>query len=87
MSLLHQILKQIPINILLEDFRIQGEQMFSSMEAVWMSLIRVLDSSTLKIVFIVLDGLDECDGDSLDVFLGLLSEYFMKATECKCHVK
>jgi ankyrin repeat protein len=87
MSLLHQILKQIPINILLEDFRIQGEQMFSSMEAVWMSLIRVLDSSTLKIVFIVLDGLDECDGDSLDFFLGLLSEYFMKVTECKCHVK
>ena len=55
MSLLHQILKQSPINILLEDFRTQGEQMFCSVEAVWMSLIRVLEASTLKNVFIILD--------------------------------
>jgi ankyrin repeat protein len=87
MSLLHQILKQISVNILLDDFRIQGEEMFSSVEAVWMSLIQVLESSMLKTVFIILDGLDECDSDSLDVFLGLLSKYFINATESKSRVK
>lgn len=86
-SVLHQILKQRSTYILLEDFENQGPQMFLSVEAVWISLIRVLQVSNLRTVHIVIDGLDECDRDSLDSFLGLISTYADEKSKGKCNVK
>ena len=86
-SVLHQILKQSTKNVLLEDFENQGLQMFLSVEAVWMSLMRVLQASNLRTVHIVIDGLDECDRHSLDSFLGLIRTYAEENSKGNCIVK
>jgi Cdc6-like AAA superfamily ATPase len=86
-SILHQLLRQCPKNVLLDDFESQGPQMFSSIEAVWESLTRVLGASTAPSIFIVIDGLDECTKESLDVFLGLASTSFSSSKETLCNIK
>jgi hypothetical protein len=87
MSIVHQVLKQCSKNVLLEDFQSQGAQMFSSVEAVWICLMRVLASSTFSTVQIVIDGLDECDRDSLDSFLSLVTGQFSKRAKGQYIVK
>jgi ankyrin repeat protein len=86
-SILHQILKQSSKNVLLRDFENQGQQMFSSVEAVWLALMRVLKASVFRRVHIVIDGLDECDKESLDIFLDLIATYIEKRPISKCKVK
>ena len=65
-SLLYQILSQQPglLKLLLRDFEIQKIRLFSSLEAVWGILQNVLNNSSLREVYFVVDGLDECKVDS-----------------------
>ena len=86
-SILHQVLKQRPRNVIQEDFHSQGAQMFSSVEAVWIALIRVLEASTARSIYLVIDGLDECDTDSLDILLDLASIHFTTRADSLCNVK
>lgn len=76
-SLLYQILSQQPglLKLLLRDFEIQKARLFSSLEAVWRILQNVLNNSSLREVYFVVDGLDECKVDSLEPFLLLVESY------------
>jgi hypothetical protein len=58
----------------LENFHVKGEIMFSSIEAIWIELHRALQFTELTIVFFVVDALDECDEESLETFLGMLTD-------------
>lgn len=57
------------------------------MDAVWIALIRLLETSASRTIYIVIDGLDECDIESLDAFLGLASIYFKSTTDSLYNVK
>ena len=76
-SLLYQILSQQPglLKLLLRDFEIQKAGLFSSLEAVWRILQNVLNNSSFREVYFVVDGLDECKVDSLEPFLLLIESY------------
>ena len=73
-SLLYQILSRQPglLSLLRQEFAIQKDQLFSSTEAMWRILHNVLKNSSLREVYFVVDGLDECDVNALGGFLSLL---------------
>ena len=76
-SLLYQILSQQPglLKLLRQDFEIQKARLFSSLEAVWRILQSVLNNSSLREVYFVVNRLDECKVDSLEPFLLLVESY------------
>ncbi|QSZ32714.1 hypothetical protein DSL72_002293 [Monilinia vaccinii-corymbosi] len=86
-TVLHQVLKQSSQNVLLEDFNRYGPQMFSTIEAVWTALTRVLEESTTRNLYLIIDGLDECTEESLDIFLRLASTYIASNVDGLCNVK
>jgi hypothetical protein len=73
-SLLYQILSQNPslLSLLRQEFATQKHQLFSSIEAIWRILQNVLRNSSLREVYFVVDGLDECKFNTLEEFLSLL---------------
>ncbi len=76
-SLLHQVLSQQPglLSLLRQEFATQRDRLFSSIEALWRILLNVLKNSSLREVYFVVDGLDECEIDSLEAFLSLIEPY------------
>ncbi|KAF7916712.1 hypothetical protein BELL_0420g00010 [Botrytis elliptica] len=86
-TVLHQVLKQSSRNVLLEDFKRHGPQMFATIEGVWTALTRVLEASTTRNLYLIIDGLDECTEESLDVFLKLASTYIASNVDGLCNVK
>ncbi|PQE11546.1 ankyrin repeat protein [Rutstroemia sp. NJR-2017a WRK4] len=86
-TVLHQVLRQSSRNVLLEDFKLQGPQMFSTIEGVWNALTRVLEASVTRNLYIMIDGLDECTQESLDAFLKLASSYIADNADGICNVK
>lgn len=57
---------------LLDSFDKKGDLMFSSIEALWIELQKLLRSDRLKEACFIVDGLDECDQTSLETFLSLI---------------
>lgn len=75
-GLILQILRQRPslFRHILPDFQVQKETLFTSssaQEALWRVLRSMLldSNSTKTITYLVIDGLDECEQPSLNVFL------------------
>lgn len=97
-SLLRQLLKRVLVvkntsaKDFLEDFKSKGELMFSSLEATWAELQKVLGWVSLHNVYFIVDGLDECDERSLERFFTLLiannaPEAFKNPKTPPCRVK
>lgn len=81
-GLLFQLLQLRP-NLfphILPTFDIQKESLFSasSIESLWRIFKTILYDSWLGIMYCVIDGLDECDEASLEVFLGHLKVVFLR---------
>ena len=73
-SLLHQTLSQQPrlLNLLREEFATQKGRMFSCLETIWRILHAVLKDSSLRQVYFIVDGLDECEVNSVEAFFSLV---------------
>jgi hypothetical protein len=78
-SFLHQLLRRVlPLKSnaalkFLNNFKITGEMKgLSSVEALWIELNKVVQWAPLDAIIFMVDGLDECDESSLEIFLSLL---------------
>ena len=80
-GLLYQLLESRPnlFKHIIPDFQIRGEELFarSSFLSLWKIFRDMLQDPDLKTVYCVLDGLDECDGDSLEMLLYKLKSLFL----------
>ena len=79
-GLIYQILCQRPdLTIYLQnEYEKQRDQLFSSpnsLQTLWRIFRNIIENSNLRKVSIVVDALDECDLDSMDMFLVLLEPY------------
>lgn len=92
-GLLYQLLQSRPIlfKYIISDFKIQREELFakSSFLSLWRIFRDMLQDPDLKAVYCVLDGLDECDGDSLEMLLYKLKSLFLTdlGPNTACHLK
>lgn len=75
-GLIYQILRQRPtlFRHILPDFEVQKKALFTSpsaQESLWRILTKMLldASSSNTVIYSVIDGLDECEQPSLDIFL------------------
>ncbi|KAI9761527.1 MAG: hypothetical protein M1840_001790 [Geoglossum simile] len=79
-GLLYQLLeKQSQLfKYILNDFKVQGEELISvsSLNALWRIFTTMLQNSGPQAVLCVLDGLDECEEGSLELFLKKLKDFF-----------
>ena len=82
-GLLYQLLKSRP-NLskhIIPDFQIQGEKLFaessslSSLLSLWKIFCDILHDPDVKTVYCVLDGLDECERDSLKMLICKLKSF------------
>ena len=80
-GLIYQILKSRSnlFKHIIPDFEIQGEELFarSSFPSLWRIFRDMLQDPHLGTVYCVLDGLDECDRDSLELLLLKLRSVFV----------
>ena len=89
-QLLHK--RQELINHILPTFAIQQASLFngSSFESLWSIFEKMTCDPMLRTIYCVLDGLDECDKDSLDVLLrhfkALFSKTFDDALSCRLNL-
>jgi ankyrin repeat protein len=62
-------------------FKVQKEALFgnSSFESLWRIFESMIRDSSIDSVFSILDGLDECDEDSLEIFIEKLKSLFSKS--------
>ena len=92
-GLLYQLLKSRPnlFKYFIPDFQIRGEELFvrSSFPSLWQIFCDMLQDPDLKIVYCVLDGLNECDEDSLEILLSKLKSLFFTESgpDMVCHLK
>ncbi|KAH0542300.1 hypothetical protein FGG08_003327 [Glutinoglossum americanum] len=80
-GLLFQILqkRRSLIKHFLEDFKPKGESLFLSLESLWRIFEAVVRDNDLGTIYCVLDGLDECDEDSLEVLMKNFKVFFSMA--------
>ena len=82
-GLLYQLLKSRPslFKHIESDFQIQGDKLFkmesSSFPSLWKIFCDMVQDPDLKSVYCVLDGLDECDEESLKLLLCKLKSLFL----------
>ena len=60
------------------EYEKQGDQLFSSpnaLQALWRIFNSIVQNSNLQEVLIVIDGLDECHSEAMEIFLVLLEPY------------
>jgi hypothetical protein len=76
-GLLYQLLgKQSQLfKYILDDFKVQGDGLFTHLNALWRIFTTIVQDSGLQKVLCVLDGLDECEEGLLD-FLKMLKDFF-----------
>ena len=96
-GLLYQLLKSRPnlAKHIIPEFQIQREKLFaesssqSSFPSLWRIFRAMLQDPDLDTVYCVLDGLDECEGDSLKMLLSNLKTLFLTESGPKtlCHLK
>ena len=78
-GLLYQLLESCPnlYKHIMPEFQNRGENLFSSFPSLWNIFRDMLQDPDLKTVYCVLDGLDECDGESLEWLLRKLKSLFL----------
>ena len=92
-GLLYQLLQSRPnlFKYIIPDFQIQREELFarSSFLSLWKIFRDMLQDPDLRTVYCVLDGLDECDRDSLEMLLNKLKSLFLTelGLNTACHLK
>ena len=90
-GLLHQLLGSRPnlYKYIMAEYQNQGEQLFSSFPSLWNIFRDMVQDPDLKTVYCVLDGLDECDEDSLEWFLLKLKSLFLtdSGPNTVCHLR
>ena len=90
-GLLYQLLESRPslYKYIMAEFQHQGEKLLSSFPSLWNIFREMLRDPDLKTVYCVLDGLDECDGDSLEWLLQKLKCLFLTdlGSRIVCHLK
>ncbi|KAI9763363.1 MAG: hypothetical protein M1840_000555 [Geoglossum simile] len=79
-GLIYQILCQRPDLIfhLRSEYERQKEQLISSpnsLQSLWRVLQNILKYSNFEKVYIIIDAIDECEPDSIEMFLALLEPY------------
>ncbi|MCJ1472419.1 hypothetical protein MMC13_001067 [Lambiella insularis] len=101
-GLIYQILCQRPdLAIYLHnEYEKQREQLFlspNSLQTLWRVFHNIIRNSELREITIVIDALDECDTDSMELFLVLVEPYITNAekddlhqgfqNDASCHIK
>ena len=90
-GLLYQLLESRPglYKYVMAEFRNQGEKLLSSFPSLWNIFRNMLKDPDLETVYCVLDGLDECDGDSVEWLLHRLKSLFSTdlGPNAVCHLK
>jgi hypothetical protein len=84
-GLLYQLIKQRPelMEFLLPRYEERKENLFTSFDALWATLIEIGHDTTSGEKYCIIDALDECDRESQDTLLTQISQSFPEHSNSK----